>query len=205
MVAGSILPFTIHQGKVYFLFGKENALADTPGFSDFGGGVENKETPYDTALREGAEELTGFLGDSIQIKKHIGKNGGVYKIVNGTYHSHVIYVDYDENLCKYYNQNHSFLWNRMDQKMLNDSCLFEKIEIKWFSIRDMKKHKKQFRDFYQQIVDQIVSEVPAILKHFGKKLVSSTRGSRNSRKVGKNKTMKKGKYEKRNEKNKRGG
>lgn len=168
MVAGSILPFTIHNGKVYFLFGKENALADTPGFSDFGGGVEGNEDPYQTALREGGEELTGFLGDSVILEKHIKKTGGCYKMLHNTYNIHVIYIDYDENLPKYYNQNHDFLWKRMNKQYLNNTKLFEKIEIRWFSISDMKKHKKEFRNFYQDIVPKIVGEVPFIVKHFKK-------------------------------------
>jgi 8-oxo-dGTP pyrophosphatase MutT (NUDIX family) len=168
MVAGSILPFTIHNGKVYFLFGKENSLADTPGFSDFGGGVEGNEDPFQTALREGGEELTGFLGDSNALEKLINKNGGFYKMVHNTYNIHVIYIDYDENLPKYYNQNHEFLWKRMNKKYLNNTKLFEKIEIKWFSISHMKKHKNKFRNFYQEIVPKIVNEVPFILKHFKK-------------------------------------
>ena len=58
MVGSSILPACVHKGKLYFLFGKENSLADTPGWSDFGGGVDPGESIYDTALREGGEELT---------------------------------------------------------------------------------------------------------------------------------------------------
>ena len=179
MVAGSILPITVHNGKVYFLFGKENALADTPGFSDFGGGVEKDEDPYITALREGGEELTGFLGDSESIQKHIEKNGGFYKILHNTYHIHVIYMDYDKNLPKYFNKNQEFLWKRMDQKMLNETRLFEKIEIIWFTVSDMKKRKNEFRNFYQEIVQKIIGEVPSILKHFKKK----TNTSRHTKKM----------------------
>ena len=72
MVAGSILPVTIHNNKLYFLFGKENPMEDSAkGWSDFGGGVDKGESPFTTALREGGEELTGFLGDHKQIKKLI--------------------------------------------------------------------------------------------------------------------------------------
>ena len=59
MVGSSILPACVHKGTLYFLFGKENDLADTPGWSDFGGGVEPGEDLFDAALREGGEELTG--------------------------------------------------------------------------------------------------------------------------------------------------
>ena len=75
MVAASILPVSIHKGKLYFLFGKENELEDSAkGFSDFGGRVENQETIYETALREGTEELSGFLGNAKQLKQLITKN-----------------------------------------------------------------------------------------------------------------------------------
>jgi 8-oxo-dGTP pyrophosphatase MutT (NUDIX family) len=77
MVAGSILPVTIHNNKLYFLFGKENSMEDSAkGWSDFGGGVDKGETPYSTALREGGEELTGFLGDKKNIQKLINDREG---------------------------------------------------------------------------------------------------------------------------------
>uniref|UniRef100_A0A6C0I3A9 Nudix hydrolase domain-containing protein n=1 Tax=viral metagenome TaxID=1070528 RepID=A0A6C0I3A9_9ZZZZ len=159
MVAGSLLPIAIHKGKLYFLFGKENSMEDSAkGWSDFGGGCEGNENPYQTALREGGEELTGFLGDGKELEKHIKKNGGVYHIEHNEYHSHLFFLEYDENLPKYYNLNHAFLWERMNKKVLNDSRLFEKIEIQWFSIADMKKKRNQFRGFYREIVDKFIAD-----------------------------------------------
>jgi len=170
MVAGSILPISIYKNKLYFLFGKENPLEDNAkGWSDFGGGVENGETPYKTALREGGEELTGFLGDGKEIEKLIRKNGGFYKLINKSYHVHMFFLDYDENLPKYYNENHRFLWNRLDNNLLSKTKLFEKIEIDWFSIDDMKNRKKEFRNFYQEIVDDILSKIENIEQFILKK------------------------------------
>ena len=181
MVAGSILPISIYQNKLYFLFGKENPLEDTAkGWSDFGGGVENGETPYKTALREGGEELTGFLGHGEEIKKIIKKNGGFYKLVNKTYHVHMFFLEYDENLPKYYNQNHRFLWERMDHELLSKTKLFEKIEINWFSVDDMKLRKNEFRNFYQEIIDDILSNIENIEKFIYKK--SSKKSSKKTRK-----------------------
>jgi len=95
MVAGSILPVTIHNGKLYFLFGKENKFEDSArGWSDFGGGCEGTESPYETAMREGGEELTGFLGDEKSIKKLIKRNG-LYKIEHNDYHVHIFHLPYD--------------------------------------------------------------------------------------------------------------
>jgi 8-oxo-dGTP pyrophosphatase MutT (NUDIX family) len=154
MVAGSILPVTIHNDKLYFLFGKENpSEKSAKGWSDFGGRLENNETPFEGAIREGSEELSGFLGNKSQLKSLIRKNGGIYKLKYNNYHLHLFFIEYDENLPKYFNQNHYFLWDNMDHDVLNKSKLFEKIEIKWFSIADMKKHRKSFRNFYQYITD----------------------------------------------------
>ena len=176
MVAGSILPVTIHKNKLYFLFGKENSMEDSAkGWSDFGGGVDNGETPFKTALREGGEELTGFLGDHKQIQKLIKKGGGVYKISHNDYHVHIFFIDYDENLPKYYNQNHKFLWERMDKKLLNKTKLFEKIEIKWFSVEEMRKKKREFRGFYQEIVDKFLLDIDSIRTFIEKKNHRKTR------------------------------
>ena len=194
MVAGSILPISIHNGELFFLFGKENDLADTPGFSDFGGGVDNGETPYKTALREGAEELTGFLGGEKEIEELIRKNGGTYNMQHNTYHMHLFVIDYDNNLPTYYNQNHRFLWSRMNNEELEKTKLFEKAEIRWFSISDMKSHRSEFRNFYQEIVDKLVEDSKNI-KQFAENKINKSKNDKNKHKhlnlTKKNKTMKK--------------
>jgi 8-oxo-dGTP pyrophosphatase MutT (NUDIX family) len=169
MVAGAILPITIHKNKLYFLFGKENELADTPGFSDFGGGVEGSETPYTTALREGGEEMTGFLGDGKSIEEMALKRGGFMTLVHDTYHIHLFYIDYDENLPKYYNNNHRFLWQRMNKYKLEKTRLFEKAEIEWFSVPNMKNRIGEFRNFYQTIVKDVLLEKVENIHLFARK------------------------------------
>ena len=166
MVGSSLLPIAFHKKKLFFLFGKENMLDDTPGWSDFGGGVEPGESIYKTAMREGGEELSGFLGDSTQIEDLVKKNGGIYKINhNNAYHIHILKMNYDSELPNYYNRSHSFLWNKMDTKN-KKSVFFEKIEIGWMTAQDMKKNRRLFRSFYKEIVDHILEEVPNITKHF---------------------------------------
>ena len=157
MTGSSILPACFCKGKLYFLFGKENPKEDSAkGFSDFGGKVEATESVYKGALREGGEELTGFLGDEVTLEKHIRKNGGVYKLQHNDYHIHIFHLQYDPKLPMYYNQNHRFLWDRMDRDLLNRTKLFEKIEIQWFSIQNMKSRIREFRSFYQDIVREII-------------------------------------------------
>jgi len=179
-VAGSILPITIHKNKLLFLFGKENELADTPGFSDFGGGANGKETPFQTALREGSEELTGFLGDESAIAEMIQKNGGTYTMVQngGTYHIHMFFMEYDEHLPTHFNQSRRFLWNRLSpkkQKEMEKTKLFEKAEIQWFSVDDMKRRKSEFRPFYQDMVDAMLSDADKIFDFCRKRMVRKGR------------------------------
>lgn len=187
MVGSSILPACVHKGKLYFLFGKENSLADTPGWSDFGGGVDPGESIYDTALREGGEELTGFLGGETELRSLIKRSGGVYKIVPGSegssYNIHIFNLPYSPDLPKLYNANHDFLWKRMEKKFLNDTKLFEKIEIQWFSLSDMKKKRNQFRSFYREFVDLLIKDQAQIKKFLVKK---GTKKRRNSRVGGSN-------------------
>jgi len=186
MVASSILPVTIINGKLYFLFGKENELEHSAkGFSDFGGRVEAGESIIDTAYREGSEELCGFLGGEEDIKALVEQNGGFYKLSYGDYHVHIFYMTYDANLTKYFTNQHHFLWNRMDKQMLNNSKLFEKQEIRWFSIEDMKSRQNEFRSFYYAIVKKIFAKLSSIRKF----IMSKSKMSK-SRSFSRNKTQK---------------
>ena len=189
MVAASILPVAVYKNELYFLFGKENEMEDSAkGFADFGGGVEPGESIMETALREGAEEMSGFLGDSYAVKKLINKNGGFYKLVNDKtkYNIHIFCMDYDANLPVYFTNFHKFIWNHkhMDKKKLNSSKLFEKQEIKWFSTKELKTKRKEFRPFYREIVDQFVDELPDIRRFIMNKRShnSFSRNNRNTRK-----------------------
>ena len=153
MTGSGVLPVAIHKNKLYFLFGKENDLEDSAkGFSDFGGSMDQNETPFATAMREGAEEITGFLGDAKELEKYIKSHGGVKLYTLENYYTHIFALDYDQHLPKYYNMNHRFLWDKMDKKTLNDSKLFEKIEIHWFSPEEMMSRISEFRGFYQEMI-----------------------------------------------------
>ena len=163
MVGSSVLPACIHKGKLHFLFGQENSLADTPGWSDFGGGVDPGENIYDTAMREGAEEMTGFLGPIAPLVK---KNGGVLKLKSpvGEYYIHLFHLPFSEELPLYYNFNHDFLWRRMNKNMLNNTKLFEKARIKWWSIDEMQRGRHLFRNFYKDCVDMLCQNKQLIMR-----------------------------------------
>jgi len=160
-MGAGILPTTIYNNKLYFLFGKENKYADTPGWSDFGGGRDNQETFMQTALREGTEEITGFLGMEKDISRLLKKKGTYNIDYNSSGHTpyrvHIFPMEYDAKLPFYYNNNQRFLQRNLDPKLLKNSKIFEKAEIRWISIDELSnpKMKKQFRSYFQDIVEMI--------------------------------------------------
>jgi transcription termination factor NusB len=182
MPASSILPVAFHKNKLYFLFGKENPMEDSAsGFSDFGGGMEEGESALDAATREGSEELTGFLGTRQDLKKRLKKHG-TYKIKyefedKNTYTIHIFPMLYDLEFVKYFNDNHAFLWGKMDKTLLNNSRLFEKIKVDWFCETELQKRMSEYRPFYRDIVKTIMRHRSNI-RAFMKKHHTSTRRRR---------------------------
>ena len=157
MVAGSILPVCMYNKKLYFLFGKESKKEKSAkGWSDFGGGCESTETPYETALREGFEESSGFLNPKELVKK------GVFKLVHNTYNVFIVKLEYDSQLPIYFNRMHKFIEHKMPK--LLDTVLFEKQEMQWFSIDEMIERRSEFRPFYQEITDLFVKQKLKIIQ-----------------------------------------
>jgi len=166
MPGASLLPIAIHKNKLYFLFGRDTG--DTPGFACFGGGIESHETDiYQAALREGAEELTGFLGDKPTLEKLVEQNGGCFPICHhsnrGLYHAHLFRIPYEPLLPLFYKQNHDFLMKTMSKTHFSENKhLFEKEEIAWMTVQEMQNRSKEFRPFYRAIIEQIVATLPSI-------------------------------------------
>ena len=159
-MGASILPVTVYNDKIMFLFGKERDMDENPGWSDFGGGTDNNETFIQTAIREGGEELTGFLGSSADIKTLLYKYGTIpidYKSVGySTYRTHIFPMIYDAQLPLYYNNNQKFLQQKLNPSVIHNTKIFEKTQIEWFSFDDIQKHYNTFRPFYKNIIDVIL-------------------------------------------------
>ena len=174
-MGGSILPITIINGKIYLLFGKERDIDENPGWSDFGGGTDKGESYIQTASREGMEEMTGFLGNEKDVKKMLSKYG-TYNVdfkSEGytTYRAHLFPMEYDPSLPFYYNNNQRFLQKKLDPKIIRDTKIFEKTQIKWFPLNSLKSHRSEFRNFYRNIIDLIIANKDAI-KSFAVKSLS---------------------------------
>jgi hypothetical protein len=50
----------------------------------------------------------------------------------------------------------------MNKKTLNDSKLFEKIEIGWFTPDEMRARRSEFREFYREILDMFLADISKI-------------------------------------------
>ena len=187
-MGAGILPTSIYNGKIYLLFGKENRFEDSAsGYSDFGGGTDNNETYLQTAIREGTEELTGFLGSETYLKQMLKKKGYLpidYKVDGySNYRCHLFPFQYDEKLPFYYNNNQLFLQKHLDPSIIKKTKIFEKERIEWFCIDDLMKRKKEFRSYFQNIIDVIYREKNAILLFIKKSMLpihKKTRKRKNS-------------------------
>lgn len=166
-MGASVLPVTVHNGKILLLFGKERDIDSNPGWSDFGGGTDKGESFMETAVREGSEELTGFIGDPAEIRKMLKKHGtfNIDYQSNGysTYRCHIFPMVYDEMLPHYYNNNQRFLQKRLDPAIIRNTKIFEKTQIQWFDINELAKRRHEFRDFYRNIIDLILARKDEII------------------------------------------
>tara|TARA_B100000902_G_scaffold136697_1_gene134971 strand:- start:1461 stop:1970 length:510 start_codon:yes stop_codon:yes gene_type:complete len=156
-MGGGILPVAHHNNQWYFLFGREN---DGKKWGDFGGSKEGTETFYQTAIREGYEELNGFYGSMSELRRKVTRNK-VTQIEQiddtGKYKTYIFKVDYDANLPTYYTNNFRFI-NNYSPEIVNNkpNGMYEKDMIKWFSLDELTKQRRNFRGFYIPIVDKIV-------------------------------------------------
>jgi 8-oxo-dGTP pyrophosphatase MutT (NUDIX family) len=179
-MGAGILPTTIHNGKLYFLFGKEGKYEDSaPGFSDFGGGTDNNESFLETAVREAGEEFTGFLGNDADIRKMLRKYG-TYNIDHKSdghqlYRMHIFPCEYNHWLPHYYNNNQKFLQKRLPPKVFKTTKIFEKAEIRWIPVDDLKKMRPQFRCYFQYIVDMMLCQKNSIKSFVEKSLKKGTK------------------------------
>ena len=142
-----------HRGQLYFLFGRE---VEDGKWSDFGGGKEGKESPWQTAIREGCEELNGFFGSQNDLARLL-KDHGVLEVHNDGYTTYVFEVDYDDDLPHYFNNNHRFIKKHLPRELTKRNGLFEKSSISWFTLSEMRRSRHFFRPFYRKIIDQLLA------------------------------------------------
>lgn len=146
-----VLPYAFNNNKIYFLLGKEH---DEKLFSDFGGGRDKDEQPFETAYREFVEETMNSLKETAKIKNRL-QNQKTY-FINDDYHTFLIEISKDDNVIDTYNRIYSEL-----SKCQCPIGLCEKSELKWFTpseiLRNEKLMRSKFFDSYLFILFSLLS------------------------------------------------
>lgn len=152
-MGAGILPVTMSNGILLFLMGKErsNNL-----WCDFGGSTEQGEQPIKTAIREGGEELNGILGLDNKLYKKVAESM-ISPVEFNKYTSFLFYIEYDNKLVNNFKNNNNFAEIYLTDKINSKhNGLFEKSEIKWFTINELKYNIKKFRPHYIPIINTII-------------------------------------------------
>ena len=161
-MGAGILPVTIYRGKLYFLFGKEE---EDKKWGDFGGGTKRGETRFQTAIREGYEELDGLFGSKHQLTQLVNNNY-ITEIEHDGYAVFIFKIEHDEKLPIYFKNHHDFIKKHLPETVLHKTNgLFEKPELKWWSLEEMKRGKHKFRKFYKDVVDLLIKNAATIKKN----------------------------------------
>jgi hypothetical protein len=75
---------------------------------------------------------------------------------------HIFPFKYNEWLPFYYNNNQRFLQKRLPENVFKTTKIFEKAEIRWVCVDDLKKMRPQFRSYFQNIVDMMINQKDSI-------------------------------------------
>lgn len=167
-MGAGILPVTISKGTILFLLAKESNLKY---WSDFGGSSKKYETKFDTAIREGYEELDGFLGNKQELTNRVNNNF-IEKIEIDKYSTYLFYVKYDKikYLPYYFNNQRNFLKNYLTY--IPTDGIFEKSEVKLFSKSDLIINEDIIRPFYRDVTYELLNlNICDILKNNNNKLI----------------------------------
>ena len=156
MPGAGILPVAFHKNKIYFLFGRENKYNDTPGGSDFGGGIEKGESIMEANLREIEEETCGFI-QSEEIIESIYRNGKLLFTMSPggrKYTTTLVKIQYDERLPYYFNKTRSTINKYVNPKIIKTNVIFEKDQLVWISMEEIRR--LSYRSFYWNMIQILI-------------------------------------------------
>ncbi len=165
-MGAGILPVALYRGSLFLLLGQErhnNLLCD------FGGGANKGESIFDTAIREGSEELNGLMGCIPELKTTVNENL-ILTISYDKYTSYVFNTKYDKHFPIYFNNLNKFAELHMPDKINNNhNGLFEKNYINWYKITDFKKNMVKIRPHYINILNCLIKNEKFIIKEIENK------------------------------------
>ena len=156
-MGSGVLPIAIHDGKIYFLFSREEKNARDGGlWSDFGGRKDNNETYRETAIRECYEEANGILGSKKRITNLV--KHAIDSISLDGYRTYITVIKYDKSLSKKFSDD--FLDIKKNKpELVAKNGLYEKDMLKWISFEDLQKNILIFRPFYRKFIKYILDNM----------------------------------------------
>jgi len=163
-MGAGVLPVALYKGTLFLLLGQErnNNL-----WCDFGGSPHKGEKPYKTAIREGCEELNGFLGDENDFETNVSNNF-ILSISFDRYTSYIFRTNYDKKLPMYFTNVNKFAELHLRDKIeTQHNGLFEKKQIQWFPLSKFKEDKSRaiFREHYKPVLDSVLKNEQFIIKY----------------------------------------
>lgn len=154
-MGAGILPVTVFKGTILFLLGREQNHNNY--WCDFGGTSNLNEPVFQTAIREGYEEIDGLLGNKNKLLNLVSSNL-ICSCNTNRYTTYLFYVNSEIliNLPYYFNNHREFLED--ENLIINNTKegLFEKNEIKLFSKNDLILNYNYIRPFYRDIVNDLL-------------------------------------------------
>ena len=164
IMGAGVLPVAIYRGTLLLLLGQErhNNL-----WADFGGSHNKGEKPFNTAIREGMEELNGLLGNENEFEETV-TNNMVLTISYDKYTTYIFGTRYDKYLPMYFYNSNKFAEIHLSNLVAKDhNGLFEKKCVRWFTMNELKNEatKKKLRRHYVEIVNSIIKNEKLIIKH----------------------------------------
>lgn len=186
MVGVGILPITMRDGTWWVLMGKQrntgkkgkstiDADEENGVWSDFGGKREGKETMLEGAARECAEEMMGVIGIPLDVINWMLTGREIdeepYKLEirdcktkSVSYTSYLVTCEWDEGQrwMNTFNKQRRMMEMSLPKDVIDENSIFEKIEIKWFSVvdmcRDWEIFQKKLRPFYVYVIRQLFTK-----------------------------------------------
>ena len=149
-----ILPIAFHDGKIYFLYGRETKDykgRDSGKWSDFGGAREKNESLKTTAIREGFEETSGLFGDENSIK-HLVNKKTIVKLTINNFTTYIVEVPYDKDIPDKYDKMYKNIKKNKYYLIEEHNGLWEKDKMKWVEFKNLKHFRNVCRPWYKYVV-----------------------------------------------------
>ncbi len=149
--AAGILLYAFKNNRLYFLLARTNPDEHKNEclFSDFGGYIDEGETPEEAALREFYEESMGSIMSQEEMKANL-KDAKQYYNKKHQYLQYLVEIDYNEDIALVYNRIREFLEEcgkascSLDLKAQSVATQ-EKVELGWLSAKEMLEGPEALR------------------------------------------------------------